>query len=104
MVDALRFKGELLVTLERFVEAEALYQQVIKMRAIPWARLGLARTMHMQKKDEAAEEELRDVLEHAPEMVAAYDLLSDVCLARKDVAAAQIALQQGVAISGKTVR
>lgn len=104
MVDALRFKGELLVTLERFAEAEALYQQVIKMRAIPWARLGLARTMHMQKKDEAAEEELRDVLEHAPEMVAAYDLLSDVCLARKDVAAAQVALQQGVAISGKTVR
>lgn len=104
MVDALRFKGELLVTLERFAEAEALYQQVIKMRAIPWARLGLARTLHMQKKDEAAEEELRDVLEHAPEMVAAYDLLSDVCLSRKDAAAAQVALLQGVAISGKTVR
>ena len=104
MVDALRFKGELLVTLERFAEAEVLYQQVIKMRAIPWARLGLARTLHMQKKDEAAEEELRDVLEHAPEMVAAYDLLSDVCLSKKDAAAAQVALLQGVAISGKTVR
>jgi DNA-binding response OmpR family regulator len=104
MVDALRFKGELLVTLERFTEAEALYQQVINLRAIPWARLGLARTLHMQKKDEAAEEELRDVLERAPEMVAAYDLLSDVCLAKKDAAAAQIALQQGVAISASTVR
>ena len=75
MVDALRFKGELLVTLERFAEAKALYQQVIKMRAIPWARLGLARTLHMQEQHEAAEEELRDVLERAPEMVAAYDLL-----------------------------
>jgi DNA-binding response OmpR family regulator/Tfp pilus assembly protein PilF len=104
MVDALRFKGELLVTLERFAEAEALYQQIIKMRAIPWARLGLARTLHLQKKDEAAEEELRDVLEQAPEMVAAYDLLSDVCLSRKDATAAQAALLQGVAISGKTVR
>jgi DNA-binding response OmpR family regulator/Tfp pilus assembly protein PilF len=104
MVDALRFKGELLVTLERFAEAEMLYQQVIKMRAIPWARLGLARTLHMQKKDEAAEEELRDVLEHAPEMVAAYDLLSEVCLSKKNAAAAQAALLQGVAISGKTVR
>jgi tetratricopeptide (TPR) repeat protein len=58
----------------------------------------------MQKKDEAAEEELRDVLEHAPEMVAAYDLLSEVCLSKKDAAAAQAALLQGVAISGKTVR
>jgi DNA-binding response OmpR family regulator/Tfp pilus assembly protein PilF len=104
VVDALRFKGELLVTLGRFEEAEALYQQVIQMRAIPWARLGLARSLHLQKKDEAAEEELRDVLEQAPEMVAAYDLLSDVCLAKKDAPAAQAALEMGVSISAKTVR
>lgn len=104
LIDALRFKGELLVSLERLAEAEVLYQQVIKMRAIPWARLGLARSLHMQKKTEEAEIELRDVMEHAPEMVAAYDLLSEVCLARKDPAAAQEALEQGVAISGKTVR
>jgi DNA-binding response OmpR family regulator/Tfp pilus assembly protein PilF len=104
LVDALRFKGELLVTLGRFEEAEALYQQVISMRAIPWARLGLARSLHLQKKDEAAEEELRDVLEKAPEMVAAYDLLSEVCLSKKDALAAQVALEMGVAISAKTVR
>lgn len=103
-VDAMRFKGELLVAAGRFDEAEALYQQVISMRAIPWARLGLARAMHMQQKDEAAETELRDVLEHAPEMVSAYDLLSDVCLAQKNAAGAQAALEQGVAISAKTVR
>jgi DNA-binding response OmpR family regulator/Tfp pilus assembly protein PilF len=104
VVDGLRFKGELLVTLGRFDEAEALYKQVIEMRAVPWARLGLARSLHLQKKDEPAEEELRDVLEHAPSMVAAYDLLADVCLAKKDGAAAQEALEKGVTISGKTVR
>lgn len=104
VVDALRFKGELLVTLGRFEDAEALYKQVISMRAIPWARLGLARSLHLQKKDGSAEEELRDVLERAPEMVAAYDLLSDVCLAKKDGVAAQQALEKGVSISAKTVR
>jgi len=104
VVDALRFKGELLVTLGRFEEAEELYQQVIKLRAIPWARLGLARSLHLQKKDDEAEEELRDVLEKSPEMVSAYDLLSDVYLSKKDVTAAQAALEQGVAISAKTVR
>ena len=104
MVDALRFKGELLVTLGRFEEAEALYQQVITLRAIPWARLGLARSLHLQKKDEAAEEVLRDVVEQAPEMVAAYDLLTDVCQAKKDNAGAQQALERGVAISARTVR
>ena len=104
LVDALRFKGELLVTLGRFEEAEALYQQVITLRAVPWARLGLARSLHLQKKDEAAEAELRDVLEKSPEMVAAYDLLSDVCLSKNDTAGAQGALEQGVSISSKTVR
>lgn len=104
VVDALRFKGELLVTLGRFDEAEALYQQVIRMRAIPWARLGLARALHLQQKDDAAEAELHDVLERAPEMVAAYDLLADVRMAKKDAAGAQEALQRGVEISARTVR
>lgn len=104
VVDALRFKGELLVTLGRFDEAEALYQQVIQMRAIPWARLGLARALHLQQKDDAAEAELHDVLERAPEMVAAYDLLADVRMAKKDAAGAQEALQRGVEISSRTVR
>ncbi len=104
LIDALRFKGELLIARGRFDEAEALYQQVIGMRAVPWARLGLARSLHMLQKEDAAEEELRDVLGRAPEMVAAYDLLADVCLAKKDSAAAQEVLQQGVAISGRTVR
>jgi hypothetical protein len=35
-VDALRFKGECLNALGRFDEAEALYKQIIAMRAIPW--------------------------------------------------------------------
>lgn len=104
VVDALRFKGEILNALGRFQEAEALYKQVIGMRAIPWARLGLAKTLHLQKKDAEAEALLHDVLEKTPELVAAYDLLADVRLARKDAAGAQDALQKGVAISAKTVR
>jgi len=104
VVDALRFKGEVLNAMGRFEEAEALYKQVIAMRAIPWARMGLAKALHLQKKDEEAEALLHDVLEKTPELVTAYDLLADVRLARKDGAGAQEALQQGVAISGKTVR
>lgn len=103
-IDALRFKGELLVSLGRFEEAEALYQEVIALRAIPWARLGLARALHQQQKEAPAEALLHEVIEQAPEMVAAYDLLAEVCQAKKDHAAAQQALERGVAISGRTVR
>ncbi len=104
LVDALRFKGEVLNAMGRFEEAEALYKQVITLRAIPWARMGLAKALHLQKKDAEAEDLLHDVLEKTPELVAAYDLLADVRIAKKDGAGAQEALQQGVAISGKTVR
>jgi len=104
LVDALRFKGELLIVMGQPEAAEVLYKQVIAMRAIPWARLGLARALHMQQKDDAAEAVLREALEQAPEMVAAYDLLSEVCLSKKDAAAAQKALERGVSISGRTVR
>jgi tetratricopeptide (TPR) repeat protein len=104
VVDALRFKGEVLNAMGRFEQAEALYKQVINMRAIPWARLGLAKALHMQNKHEEAEELLHDVLAKTPELVAGYDLLADVRLTQKDGAGAQEALQKGVAISGKTVR
>lgn len=104
IVDALRFKGELLNATGRFDEAETLYRQIIEMRAIPWARLGLARSLHNQKQEEAAEEILRDILDHNPEVVTAYDLLAEVCLAREDAGGAQKALERGVAISAKTVR
>jgi DNA-binding response OmpR family regulator len=103
-VDALRFKGECLNALGRFEEAESLYKQIIAMRAIPWARLGLARALHHLKKNAEAEELLRDVLDESPELVSAYDLLAEVKLASNDAAGAQMALQAGVGISSHTVR
>lgn len=104
LVDALRFKGDVLNTLSRHEEAENLYRQVVRMRPLPWARMGLAKTLHLRKQANEAEAILLDLLEKTPEMVAAYDLLAEVRLARKDSAGAQEALQNGVAISGKTVR
>ena len=104
LVDALRFKGELLNAMGRFEEGEALYRQVIEMRAVPWARLGLARILHSLGREEESEATLLDALETTPEMMAAYDLLAEVRIARKDMTGAQQTLQDGAAISGKTVR
>lgn len=103
VVDALRFKGELLNAMGKFEEAEALYKRIIEMRAVPWARLGLAKALHAQDKEEEAEELLADIIDANPELVAAYDLLADVRLARKDTRGAQAALQRGAGISAKTV-
>jgi CheY-like chemotaxis protein/thioredoxin-like negative regulator of GroEL len=104
LIDALRFKGECLNALGRFAEAEALYQKIVNMRAIPWARLGLAKALHNQKKYAEAEALLNELLEQTPELVAAYDMLAEVRLAKNDPAGAQAALQAGAGISARTVR
>lgn len=104
LVDAMRFKGELLNGMGRFAEAEALYRRVIEMRVIPWARLGLAKALAQQNRAEEAESILADVIDTSPALVTAYDFMADVQVARKDFAAAQATLQKGTAISARTVR
>lgn len=103
LVDAMRMKGEILVAMGRFDEASALYDQIVKLRAVPWARLGLARTMHLRNKPAEAEDMLIDLVEQYPELVAGYDLLADVQLAQDKQHEAQETLRQGVTTSPKSL-
>jgi len=104
VVDALRFKGETLIAMGNFEAAEALYRQIVAMRAVPWSRLGLAKSLHLQRKDANAEDLLRDVLDQHPELVAGYDLLADVQLTQNKLKEAQGTLHRGVSISGRSPR
>lgn len=98
-VDILRLLAELYVTQSKFEEAQEIYQQVVKMRAVPWARMGLATMFHFKQQHQAAEELLEEVIEEAPEYMAAYDLLSKVCEAQDKNERAQQVLQQAVTAS-----
>ncbi len=103
-VDALRFKGEVLVASGEFEAAEALYRQIIALRAVPWSRLGLAKTLHLQRKDTAAENMLLDMLDEHPELVSGYDLLADVQVNQNKLQDAQRTLSRGVEVSAKSPR
>jgi CheY-like chemotaxis protein/Tfp pilus assembly protein PilF len=102
-IDLLRLLAELYVAQGRFEEAETIYQRVMDMRAIPWARMGLAKMLHFQGKDEEAASLLQAVLEDAPEYMAAYDLLAKVYDANGESAAAQATLAKAVAASPYTM-
>lgn len=104
LVDALRFKGEVLIAMGNFEAAEMLYKQVISMRAVPWSRLGLAKALHLQRKDPAAEELLLDIANQHPELVASYDMLADVQQTQNKLKEAQYTLQRGVTVSAKSPR
>lgn len=102
-IDLLRLLAELYVTQGNFEDAEKIYQRVMQMRAIPWARMGLAKMFHFQGKEEAAEELLEVVVQQAPEYMAAYDLLAKVYDANDKTQQAQDTLSRAVAASPYTM-
>ena len=102
-IDVLRLLGELHVTQGNVEEAQAIYQQVVEMRAVPWARMGLATMLHCKGKHHEAEALLEAVLKDAPEYMAAYDLLSKVYEAQAKTERAQQVLERAVSASPNTL-
>lgn len=105
LYDALRFEGELLHTLGRHEEAEAVYQRVLEAKVVPWAKMGLAQAMKERGRLDEAEQLARQVTEEAPDFLSAYDFLSSVHEAQGNLELAQQALQRAADISpNNTVR
>ncbi|TCJ12333.1 response regulator [Parasulfuritortus cantonensis] len=104
LIDAMRFKGEVLVAMGRHDEAGELYEQVIRMRAVPWARLGLARTLQLRNRLPEAERLLVTLVGQYPELVSGYDLLADVQVAMDKSHEAQVTLKRGVTMSPRSVQ
>lgn len=73
--DAMRIRGNALIACGRFDEAAAFYNQVLTVRELPWARFGLARTQYAQGELEACKQTLDQVIQEAPQLLSAYDLL-----------------------------
>jgi CheY-like chemotaxis protein len=103
LIDFLRLLGELYVAQGNFDEAQKIYQQVVDMRAVPWARMGLASMLHFKGRHVEAESLLNDVIKEAPEYMAAYDLLSKVCEAQEKNEQAQQVLERAAAASPYTL-
>lgn len=75
LVDAMRIKGNALIQCGRTDEAVTFYKQMIAMRPMPWAQLGLARALHQGGNMAAGKETLQTLIIESPKMMAAYDLL-----------------------------
>jgi len=97
--DTLRFKGEILNTLGRHDEAQAIYQQVLENRMVPWARMGLALALRGQQQLAEAEVLGQSIVADFPEFLAAYDFVAEVREEMGNLAAAQEVLQQAAVIS-----
>lgn len=99
LVDAMRIKGNALLASGRTDEAVEFYREMIALRPLPWAKLGLSRALHQSGKVDEAKDSLGGLIQESPHLMAAYDLLGKVHLASGDTEAALNILDSACAIS-----
>jgi CheY-like chemotaxis protein len=102
--DFARLRAELHAALKEASEAEDVYRQVLAVKPMGWARLGLARALVNQDRIDDAVAELDALIADNPRLMAGYDLLARCQAARGEVALAQKTLEQAVALSPHMVR
>ena len=98
-IDLMRLKAEICLVLGDYASARQLYEQVLELRDIPWARMGLAKTLFHQNQFNEAADAFRQVTETSPNYMEAYDWLAKSYSAAGDEGAAQQALMAAAAKS-----
>ena len=78
IVDGMRIKGNALLMLHQIDQAITFYQNALKMRDMPWAKLGLARALKFKGEGEQAGQLLESIIADNPRLLAAYDLLGKI--------------------------
>ncbi|MFN4004895.1 MAG: response regulator [Hylemonella sp.] len=72
---AARIGAELLIRIERYDEAQSLYEAVIAARTLPWAKLGIARAQLDRGEPQRAIGTLENLIGEDPQYADAYDVL-----------------------------
>lgn len=104
LLDLLRLKGELLLLVSDFAGARAVYEHILTMRDIPWAKMGLAKAQYFAENYQAAAEGFQQIVADHPNYMAAYDWLAKAYTAVGDETAAQRVLMEAVAKSPRMLQ
>jgi DNA-binding NarL/FixJ family response regulator len=103
-LDFLRLRAELHVFLGEADQAEPIYRQLVEVKAIAWARLGLAKSLFLRKQYDEARGMLQELVDTNRNFVDAYDWLARTHAAVGDLAQSQAVLTEAVAVSPHAVR
>jgi len=91
--------GRVLLQLGQFEKAENLYRNILDVRQLDWAMLGMAQTKKLQGDSLSAQQWLEDIIQFNPLCLKAYDLLAEILAERADYHGQQKVVQQAVDIS-----
>jgi FimV-like protein len=103
-IDFLRLRAELHMFLGQADQAEPIYRHLVEIKAIAWARLGLAKTLFVRKQFTEARDILEDLVDGNRNFVDAYDWLARTHAAVGELQKSQAVLSDAVAVSPHAVR
>ncbi len=104
LLDLLRLKGDLLLLVSDFAGARQVYEHILSMRDIPWAKMGLAKAQFFEENYQAAAEGFQQIIDGHPNYMSAYDWLAKAYTTLGDEAAAQRVLTEAVARSPRILQ
>ncbi len=102
-IDFMRLRAELLVALGQAEQAQDIYRRVLESKAVPWAKLGLAKTLFMQKRFREAEGSFQQLVTENRQYLDAYDWLARTREATGRLKEAQQALENAISVSPHTL-
>lgn len=86
-----------------YTHARKIYEDALKQRDLPWARLGLANVLAAEGHQDEAADHLNQLITSHPEFMEAYDLLAQVQRAQGKEKQAQKTLEEAVRISPNAI-
>jgi DNA-binding response OmpR family regulator len=100
---AARIGAELALRLDNLPLASAMFDAVWADKAVPWAKLGLARALEASGQSGAAVSTIENLLAAEPTYADAYDVMGKILVAQGEFAKAMNAYRQGVEITPTSV-
>ncbi len=103
-LDLMRLRAEIQLAVGNPVESQRIYQQVLDIKSVPWARLGLAKSLYLQKQYLEAEPILEGLVAESQLYLDAYDWLAKTREAIGKTEEATVTVREAVDLSPHTVR
>ncbi|WP_210396364.1 response regulator [Motiliproteus sediminis] len=101
---ALKLQAELLMQAKQYPAATALFQQVLMIKNLAWAKLGLGKSYYFQEDLEKAAATFSSLVQEDAGYVQAWDWLARCQQQTGDLAAAQQSLESAVKVSPINIR
>jgi tetratricopeptide (TPR) repeat protein len=104
LADLLKLKSDVCLLANRYDEAMTIFEQVLAVREVPWARLGMGKVLFWRKNYTQAREVFEQLIALDHNLIAAHDWLAKTQMAMQDFGDATQTLQTATKLSPRGLK